>query len=131
MPDPLNPRAWDRARIDAYKERGLWKGSLKKSAPNWDARLAQRATQIYKERGHGWSGEQKGSSLNKWTREKWGYVLGDPKGRYLPQSVRDKMSTSLKRRENEKKKECTAAGKKRCPYLPETQRIREAVKKSK
>lgn len=123
MPEPTNLRAWQRAKIDAYKERDLWKGSLEKSSSNWDARLAQRATKIYNERGHTWKGEKTNTSLGKWTKEKWGYALGDTEGRYLPQSVRDKMTTEQKKAENKKKKECTKEGKKRCPYLPETLKL--------
>ena len=123
MPKPLNTRAWSQAKISALKERGLWKGTLDKSMPHWDARVAQRATQIYTDRGNKWEGGRPGSSLARWTKEEWTHVLGDPEGRYLPSAVQDQMSYALKLAENRAKKACTARGEKRCPYLPETARL--------
>jgi len=118
MPTPKNPRAWAQAKITALKERDKWEGQLKESMENWDARLAQRATQIYADRGHEWEGEQKGSSLSNWTREKWQYALGDRKGRYLPQALLDSLPERVLREENKRKKDCTTRGEKRCPYGP-------------
>lgn len=121
MPKPTNMRLWNAARRDAYKERGLWRGSLEKSAPGWDARLAQRAVRIYKDRGGKYEGGARGdASLTKWSREKWSHVLGDPEGRYLPEKVQERMPTKLKKAENKRKRECTRKGQKRCPYLPGT-----------
>ena len=54
-------------------------------------------------------------SLRQWTKEKWDYVSKSDKkkprskrGRYLPKSVRAKLSPSQKAYENRKKRTATA-----------------------
>jgi len=118
---PRNPRAWAQAKISALKERGLWTGNLQESQKkNWDARVAQRAAQIYKDRGHSWdvSAPSASSGLRSWTDAQWGYALGDRSGRYLPLGVRQSMSRAELLAENARKRACTSAGVKRCPYGP-------------
>lgn len=130
-PEPSNPRKWAQAKISALKERDLWKGSLENSP--WDARVAQRAVQMYKQRGGTYkedSPKRSASSLRTWTDEKWGYVRGDTQGRYLPERVRRRMSPALKDAENAQKRTCRQQGKKYCPYLEETKRLMATSRKS-
>lgn len=131
-PQPANPRKWAQAKISALKERNVWNGSLSDSP--WDARLAQRAVQIYKQRGGTYrektrskSGspdkQNTSSSLRQWTDENWGYVRGNKEGRYLPERVRRHMPAWLKDAENKQKQMCRQYGNKYCPYLEETKRL--------
>jgi hypothetical protein len=121
---PNNPRKWTQAKISALKERDLWRGKLHESP--WDARVAQRAVQIYKQRGGTYDSERTNTGLRQWTDEKWGYVRGDKQGRYLPEAVRRRMSPELKDAENAQKQKCRKQGKKYCPYLEETKRLMAA-----
>ena len=130
--EPANPRAWAQAKIAAFKERGLWRGSLERSAPGWDAHVAQRAVVIYKARGHGYRAgpARAATSLRRWTREDWGYgapskagALSKPgasRGRYLPRAVRAALPPALRKLEDERKAECERRGQKHCPYDPRT-----------
>ena len=66
-------------------------------------------------------------SLRKWTKEKWDYVSkGQAKkprskrGRYLPKSVRAKLTRSQKAYENRKKRAASAKGKVRAKYSKST-----------
>ena len=68
-------------------------------------------------------------SLRQWTKEKWDYVSKSDKkkprskrGRYLPKSVRAKLSPSQKAYENRKKRTATAKGKQRAKYSKSTAR---------
>jgi hypothetical protein len=73
-------------------------------------------------------------SLKKWTKQKWGYVTkSDSKkprrkrGRYLPASVRKKLTPSQKAYTNRKKRKATAKGKQRAKYTKKTaRRVRRA-----
>lgn len=111
---------------------GLWKkvvASVKASdkggrAGQWSARKAQLAVQKYKKAGGGYSGAKSSSnSLSKWTKQDWGYV--SPKdaqkprakrGRYLPKSVRESMSSSQKQEANRRKRAASKSGKQRASY---------------
>ena len=69
-------------------------------AGKWNARKAMLAVQEYKRRGGRYVGPRSpANSLKKWEREGWGYVDGDPAGRYLPAAVRAKLTSAEKRRE--------------------------------
>ena len=68
-------------------------------------------------------------SLKKWTAQKWDYVSkGDKKkpksnrGRYLPKSVRDRLTPGQKAYENRKKRAATKKGKQRAKYSKSTRR---------
>lgn len=73
-------------------------------------------------------------SLKKWGAQKWGYVTkGDAKkpkskrGRYLPKSVRDKMTPSQKAASNRKKRKAGGVGS-RAKY---SKKVRKAVRRAK
>ena len=73
-------------------------------------------------------------SLKKWTKQDWGYITkGDSKkprkkrGRYLPKSVRAKLTKSQKAYENRKKIAASAKGKQRAKYSKKTaKKVRKA-----
>jgi len=77
----------------------------------WNARMAQRAVKIYKQKGgtyvEGIKGikgvKRENTSLNKWTKEDWDYI-DKPGGRYLPKKVRDSLTPQERKLENAKKK---------------------------
>ena len=73
-------------------------------------------------------------SLKKWGKQKWGYVTKSdskkPKskrGRYLPKSVRDKMTPSQKAASNRKKRKAGGVGS-RAKY---SKKVRKAVRRAK
>ena len=73
-------------------------------------------------------------SLKKWGKQKWGYVTkGDEKkpkskrGRYLPKSVRAKMTPSQKAATNRKKRKAGGVGS-RAKY---SKKVRKAVRRAK
>ena len=73
-------------------------------------------------------------SLKKWGKQKWGYVTkGDEKkpkskrGRYLPKSVRDRMTPSQKAASNRKKRKAGGVGS-RAKY---SKKVRKAVRRAK
>jgi len=107
------PALWK--RIVASVKRGS-KGGRR---GQWSARKAQIATARYKKAGGGYKGRKSSkNSLTKWTKQKWGYVTkGDAKkprrkrGRYLPEKVRKKLTSSQKAYTNRKKRQATAKGK--------------------
>ena len=71
----------------------LWEQVKKEVQGNkpWNARLAQQSVQEYKRRGGKYlSGDQKKTSLHKWTKEDWGYLPQSK--RYLPKKVRESLS---------------------------------------
>lgn len=93
-----NEKLWQRI-VKEFKESS--KGGNKNE---WSARKAQMAVIEYKKRGGGYSKpKSSNNSLTKWTREKWGYVDGNQKGRYLPKYVRDKLTIEQKKRTNANK----------------------------
>ena len=93
-----NPALW--ARI-----KNKWLKSATGTAGVWNARKAMLAVQEYKRRGGGYIGvRSQANSLKKWEREKWGYIDGNPAGRYLPAAVRAALTPAEKRREMALKK---------------------------
>jgi hypothetical protein len=94
-----NPRLWE-----AVKKKWL-RSARGGVAGKWNARKAMLAVQEYKRRGGGYVGRRdKNNSLKKWEREQWGYIDGDPSGRYLPAAVRKKLTTREKQREKRLKR---------------------------
>ena len=72
----------------------------------WNARMAQRAVKIYKQKGGTYketSIKREKTSLHKWTKEDWGYI-DKPGGRYLPKKVRDSLTPQERLLENTKKR---------------------------
>jgi len=72
-------------------------------------------------------------SLSKWSKQKWGYVTkGDEKkpkrkrGRYLPKSVRDKMTAAEKAASNRKKRKAGGVGS-RAKY---SKKVKKAVRRA-
>lgn len=114
-----NPKLWE-----SIKRK--WIRGSKGGAPGKvSARKMQLAVQEYKRRGGGYRGS-KGSSLVKWTKEKWGYISPSkrkskvksrkprrkysrskrsrkPYGRYLPLKVRKSLTKKEKSLENKRK----------------------------
>ena len=73
-------------------------------------------------------------SLKKWTKQEWGYVTkGDEKkprskrGRYLPKSVRKRLSSSEKAYTNRQKRKASAKGKQRAKY---SKKVRKRVRRA-
>lgn len=93
------PRLWDSVK------RRIQSG-LKGGKPGtWSARKSQLAVAEYKRRGGRYRGRKsKCNRLSKWSREKWGYVGKTKSGRYLPLSVRRRLTPAEKRRENRLKR---------------------------
>lgn len=103
----LNKTLW--ARIKNKYHRGSSGGP----AGVWSARKAQLAVKEYKSKGGKYPSTRKSptNSLVKWTREDWNYI--DEKHlRYLPKSVRDKLSAKEKAIENKRKKKAISKSKK-------------------
>ena len=73
-------------------------------------------------------------SLTKWTKQKWDYITKADKkkpkskrGRYLPKSVRAKMTQSQKAASNRKKRKAGGVGS-RAKY---SKKVRKAVRRAK
>ena len=104
----------------------LWKiikekwhrGSKGGKGGQWNARKAQLAVQEYKRKGGKYKTRRKSSknSLVKWTKEDWGYINNKKGNRYLPRSVRKRLTSREKRTENRKKRRATKRGKQRASY---------------
>jgi len=70
-------------------------------------------------------------SLAKWSKQNWGYVSkGDEKkpkskrGRYLPKSVRDKMTAAEKAASNRKKRKAGGVG----SHVKYSKKVKKAVR---
>ena len=105
-----DPTKWERAKADAKAQLG----------GKHSARAMQRATQLYKERGGGYSGAKSSENkLSKWTREDWGTKSGKPSTvgkdatgeRYLPKKARDALSPAEYAATTKAKREGTRQGK--------------------
>jgi hypothetical protein len=90
------PELWE--AIKAEVTRGT-KGGV---AGKWSARKAQLAVKIYKDRGGGYLGRKTNNSLTKWTKENWGYTSEG--GRYLPESVRKRLTPAQRAGETRRKR---------------------------
>jgi hypothetical protein len=113
---------WERAKSQAKAKMG----------GKHSARAMQLATQIYKKKGGGYSGEKPDStsnSLKKWTREEWGYSSDKSrgKGRYRPKKVWKKLSQEEKDKLNQSKYKGTKKGKQFVP-LPKKLKKKARVK---
>ena len=108
-------KLWNRSVSEACSEARLCKHS---------ARKMQWATRRYKSLGGAYKGKRsRRNSMTKWTREKWDYVDKRDKnkpfksrGRYLPKSVRRKLSTSEKKKTNRRKRNASRRGKRKASY---------------
>ena len=91
----------------------------------WSARKAQLSVALYKKKGGGYKGKKSPSnSLVRWTKEDWGYIDEKKKsGRYLPRSVRNRLSPKEKSEENRRK------GKKRGQHITYSESVRRKVSK--
>ena len=92
----------------------------------WSARKAQLAVALYKKKGGKYKGKKSPSnSLVKWTKEDWGYIdEKKKKGRYLPRSVRNRLSPKEKSIENRKK------GNKKGKRIPYSESVRRKVSRA-
>lgn len=107
----LDKAKWDRAKRDAIKQYS--------SDGKWNARVAQQAVRIYKERGGRFGGKKKRvNSLGKWTKQDWTYVNGNPQGRYLPRAVIAKLTPAQRAETNRNKIAGRRKGLKRVPWEP-------------
>jgi len=103
----LNKTLWTRIKNKYHR------GSVAGPAGTWNARKAQLAVKEYKSKGGKYPSTRKSptNSLVRWTREDWNYI--DSKHlRYLPKSVRDKLSPREKAIENKRKKKAIIKSKK-------------------
>ena len=106
-----NPQLW----ADVVEE--VKNSSLAGPASTWNARKAQHAVRIYKERGGKYRGKKSDqNSLVVWTKEDWGYINEKEGNRYLPKKVRDSLTDKEKAIENRRKRQATAAGQPRAKY---------------
>lgn len=116
-PTPSDAELWEKSKVRAMREAKKSRGAEK-----WDARIAQRASKLYKEAGGKWTGgAKKDSSLTKWTKEDWTYWTDKrgKSGRYLPRAVWKKLPEKMRQAENDKR---LAEGF-NAPYLPKTAKI--------
>ena len=90
----------------------------------WNARLAQRAVKIYKDRGGRYVGPKRAdNSLAVWTAEDWSYVDGDQSGRYLPRGVHSKLTPAERRQTNARKRRATSQGRQRAAWSRKTAKL--------
>lgn len=83
------------------------------------ARAMQLAVKLYKQMGGRYEGS-KGKSLQKWTKEKWGYAPGSRvRDRYLPKGVWDQLSPSQRLSTRRKKRGRMGE------WIPNTPKVRE------
>jgi hypothetical protein len=94
-----DPALW--ARVKAK-----WLASARGGvAGKWNARKAMLAVAEYKRRGGRYVGRRSPRNhLRKWQEEDWGYIDGDPSGRYLPAAVRAKLTAREKATEKRRKR---------------------------
>lgn len=93
-----NPTLWE--KIKKKYIRGN-KGGLPGTN---SARKMQMAVKEYKQKGGKYLGKiSPKNSMRKWTREDWGYISGNKRGRYLPRKVRLSLTPEEKKRENRRK----------------------------
>lgn len=113
MSTALDKPLWNRIKNK------IQRGSIGGKADTWNARKAQLAVKEYKKAGGKYPKKKDpNNSLAKWTREDWGYIDGKPGNRYLPKSVRDKLSPAEKKEENKRKKNATKKKLVKAKYSP-------------
>lgn len=114
-----NPKLWEEIKtkytlMDSYGGKG------------WNARKAQAASKEYKERGGTYKGPKptaKNNSLTKWTKEDWNYINPQGNTRYLPQTVRDNLTSTEKAVETRLKKD------RKGQHIPYSKTVREKFSK--
>lgn len=125
-----NPTLWKKivAKVKAG-DKGGPKG-------HWSARKAQLAVLQYKKAHGSYLGKKTSKNdLVKWTKQDWGYVTASDekkprkkRGRYLPKSVRSKLTLSEKKTTNQQKREANRKGKVKAKY---SKSIARKVRKAK
>jgi len=106
-----DPKLWKKIKEKWHK------GGKGGKAGQWNARKAQLAVKEYKEKGGEYIGKKKkDNSLSVWTKEDWGYIDGDKKGRYLPKNVRLNLTPAEKKLENKLKRSATKKGKQKASW---------------
>ena len=118
-----DPGKWSRAKSMAKARMG----------GKHSARAMQLAVKIYKKMGGRYSGKKSGGNkLSKWSKQKWDYVSKKDrnkkgskksKGRYLPQSVRDRLSSKERAATNRKKRKANKSGKGSASYSKKIARM--------
>ena len=98
-----DPAKWEKAKSDAKARMGR----------KHSARAMQLATKLYKDRGGGYKGKKKETSLSRWTKQDWKYSGKDKpgpggEGVYLPKSKIE----GMRKTEAGRKKLAAAARKK-------------------
>lgn len=88
------------------------------SPGKWNARKAQHAVQEYKKAGGTYKSKKTENSLTKWTKESWNYIDGKKGNRYLPEKIRNQLTSKEKLIENCAKKNATKRGKIKASYSP-------------
>jgi len=106
MSNVVNKKLWEQSKNLAIRE---------SKYDTWNARIAQRAVQIYKEKGGKYKSPKSNNSLVQWTNESWQYHPSDTNqtGRYLPKYVWKKLTPNQVRITNLNKKNAKT---KRVPY---------------
>lgn len=112
MSQVANPELWSRIKNKWHQ------GDKECKAGQWNARKAQLAVQEYKRSGGTYktSHPSRNNSLVKWTKEDWGYIDDKPGNRYLPASIRKRLTPKEKRVENRRKRSATRQGEQYAPY---------------
>mgnify|MGYP003133026871 FL=1 len=100
-----DPGKWEKAKSDAKARMG----------GKHSARAMQLATKLYKERGGGYKGKKKETSLSRWSKQDWQYS-GKGKGVYLPKKKIESLRKTAAGREklaaaSRKKAKATREGK--------------------
>ena len=104
----------------------MLKNHQKEGLPGtWSARKAQLSVLLYKQKGGGYKGKKSSSnSLVRWSKQDWGYINKKKKsGRYLPRSVRHRLTSREKSIENRRK------GTKKGQHIPYSESVRRKVSK--
>ena len=128
------PKLWAAAKREAQKEAC---DSGTRRCGTWDARMAQRAGKIYRDKGGGYCGEKTKSqkSMSKWTAEEWETATGEKAckrvrgkivcDRYLPKKAWKSLTHAQKAATRRKKK----SGKRQ--FVSNTPAARRAGKKAR
>jgi len=112
MSQVSNQKLWKRIKEKWHR------GSKGGIAGQWNARKAQLAVQEYKREGGRYKSKRRShkNSLVRWTREDWGYIDNKKGNRYLPRSVRKRLTPKEKLIENRRKRSATRKGKQHASY---------------
>lgn len=117
-----NPQLWEDVKKyvnENYKEYG-----------KWNAYKSAISVKLYKKMGGKYKGSRSpNNSMSKWLREKWTRINSrDKNSRFLPKRVINKMSASLKRSENKRKKSSRRRGESKSKYSPKLNSLMKRMK---